>query len=107
MKRNILQSLLVALVFALLFPALWVGFLGQTSRTPIIEKTFTDNMSIQEREEWFAANSKPTSFSEHVKTLPRFISNHWRGYLQASVTIFIIIFSFNYSYLNIRARNKP
>ena len=107
MKKNILQSLLLALIVALLFPALWVGFLGQTSRTPTIEKSFTDNMSIEEREKWFEANSKPVGLYEHIKTLPRFISNHWRGYLQASVTIFIIIFSFNYSYLNIRAKNKP
>jgi len=71
MKKNILQSLLVALIVALLFPALWVGFLGQTSRTPTIEKSFTDNMTIEEREKWFEANSKPIGLYEHIKTLPR------------------------------------
>jgi len=107
MRKNVLQSLLVALIIALLFPALWVGFLGQTSRSPIIEKSFIDDMSIREREKWVDANSKPVSLLEHIKTLPRFITNHWRGYLQASVAIFIVIFSFNYSYLTIRVKNKP
>ena len=107
MKNHILQSLLVALIIALLFPALWVGFLGQTSRSPIIEKSFTDNMSAPEREEWIGKNSKPVGLLEHIKTLPRFITNHWRGYSQASVAIFIIIFGFNYSYLTIRVKNKP
>lgn len=107
MKNNILQSLLVALVISLLFPALWFGVLGETSRSPVIEKTFTDNMSTEEYDKWFSENSKTVDFFEHIQNLPFFISNNWRGYLQASVAIFVIIFSFNYSYLVLRGKNKP
>lgn len=107
MKNNIQQSLLVALVISLLFPALWFSVLGETSRSPVIEKTFTDSMSAEEHDKWFKENSKKVGFIEHIQNLPFFISKHWRGYLQASVTIFIIIFSFNYSYLVLRGKNKP
>jgi hypothetical protein len=50
MKNNILQSLLVALLISLLFPALWFGVLFETSRSPVLEKTLTYNMSTEEHD---------------------------------------------------------
>ena len=105
-NKTLIHSALIAIVIALLFPALWVGVLGESSRTPVVEKSFFNGMSESQRQEWINNNSKPEGFIEHIFGLPQFITNHWRGYLEASVTIFILVFVLSNAAFLGRSKNK-
>lgn len=107
-KKKLIQSAVVALALALLFPALWVGFLGESrSSTPVVEKQFMDSMTETERREWISENSTPNGFVEHILSLPQFFVSHWRGYLVASTGVFIVAFVLNSAFLLGGARNEP
>ena len=95
-----------AIAIAMLFQALWVGVLGESSRRPVVEKSFIDGVSESQRQEWINNNSKPEGFIGHIFGLPQFIANHWRDYLEASITIFIIVFAMNSAILLGRNKNK-
>lgn len=105
--KKFMQSALVAIVFALIFPALWVALTGDSSRTPVVEKQGMENMAEQERQKWISENSKPLSFVDHIKSLPHFIAAHWRGYLEASAGVFVIVFILNSAFLFGGRRNEP
>ena len=106
-KQKLGQSASVALVFALILPALWVSITGEISRTPVVEKQFIDSMPEVERKAWIAANSKPEGFVGRMKSMPSFIENHWRGYLGASTGVFLVVFVFNSAILLSGRRNEP
>ena len=107
-KKKLTQSVLVALAFAVIFPALWVAVLGEsTSSTPVVEKQFMDSMSEKEHREWISANTKSNGFVEHIKSLPQFFVAHWRGYLEASAGVFIVAFVLNSAFLLGGTRNEP
>jgi hypothetical protein len=38
-------------------------------------------------------------FFERLESLPRFVADHWRGYLEASAGIFIVVFVLNDAHL--------
>lgn len=84
-----------ALIVALVFPAIWLAVLGDTSQTPVMEKSFFDYMSEQQRTQWIEENSKPVGFFEHLKSIPSYISHEWEGYLKASIGIFLVVFVIN------------
>lgn len=105
--KKLLQSALVAIVFALVFPALWVAITGDSSRTPVVEKQFMESLTEEDRQRWISVNSKPLSFVDHVKSLPQFIAAHWRGYLEASAGVFVVVFILNSAYLMGGRRNEP
>lgn len=94
------RSIVVAAVIALLTPALWFVVTGETRRTPIIEKPFTDKMTETQRQEWVDRNSKPVSLWEHAKGTPQFIMDSWKGYLQVSVVVFLIVLILNSAFLS-------
>lgn len=95
-----IRSIVVAAIIALLTPALWFVVTGETKRTPIIEKTFTDKMTEAQRQEWIERNSKPVSLWEHAKGIPQFIVDSWRGYLQVSAVVFLIVLLLHSAFLN-------
>lgn len=95
-----IRSLVVAAVIALLAPALWFVITGETKRTPIIEKSLTDNMTEAQLNDWIEKNSKTVSFWEHVKGTLRFIADSWRGYLEASAVVFVILLVLNSAFLS-------
>ena len=47
------------------------------------------------------------SFFEHVKSTPRFIAEHWWGYIQTSFGVFVVIFVLNAAFLLGGMRNEP
>ena len=105
--KKLMQSALVAIVFALIFPALWVAITGDSSSTPVVEKQVMENMAEKERQKWISENSKPLSFVGHIKLLPHFIAAHWRGYLQASAGVFVVVFILNSAFLLGGRKNEP
>ena len=106
LRSPTLRSLVVAAVIALLAPALWFVITGETKRTPIIEKSFTDKMTDAQRREWIEKNSKPVSLWEHAKGTPRFIADSWRGYLEASSVVFVIVLVLNSAFVS-GGKNEP
>lgn len=94
------RSLVVAAVVALLAPALWFVITGEAKHTPVIDKSFTDRTPYAKRQEWIAKNSMPVSLWEHAKGTPRFVVDSWRGYLQASSVVFVIVLVLNSALLS-------
>ena len=90
------HSAAVALAIALLLPSAWVVFLSEVRQSSVITTTERDAMTEKEHEEWFEKNAKPASLLYRIKTIPRFIQNHWVGFLQATVAVFITVFLLNY-----------
>ena len=107
MKRKFKTSALVALIIALLFPAMWFIFTGSTTRTPIMEKGYIESMSYPDREKWLQDNSSPVSLFEHAKSTPRFIVNNWQGYIQTSIGAFVVVFVLNGAFIFGGRRNEP
>jgi len=105
--NKIIKSAIVAFTIALFIPAIWVVIMGSTSHSPIIEKQQLENMTIDEHQKWNQENMKPVGFIEHIKGVPLFISEHWRGYIQSSIIVFIIVFILNSAYLIGGIRNEP
>ena len=105
--KKLMQSALVAIAFAMIFPALWVALTGDSSRTPVVEKQVMESMAEQERQKWMSENSKPLSFVDHIKSLPHFIAAHSRGYLEASAGVFVVVFILNSAFLLGRRKNEP
>jgi hypothetical protein len=105
-RRLTLRSLVVALVVALVGPAMWFIVTGETSRTPTIAKSESDRMTDAQRKAWIAENAKPVSLWEHVKRIPAWAADHWQGYLEASGVIFLIVVVLNGAFL-IGAKRAP
>ena len=103
-RRLTLRSLVVAAVVALVAPAMWFIVTGETRRTPVIARSVTDKMTEQERAAWIAENAKPVSLWEHTKNTPEFIVENWRGYLQASIVIFLVVLVIDSAFLTGRKR---
>jgi hypothetical protein len=85
---------------------MWFIVTGETSRTPTIAKSVSDKMTDAERKTWFDQNVKRVSLWEHAKGTPRWIAEHWQGYLEASGVIFLIILVVNSAFL-IGAKREP
>jgi len=98
-KKSFCQSALIAIIVSLLVPALWLASTGTTSRTHEIEEGYLETMSESDRAVWLHKNTYEVGFIERIKGLPNLISNVWVGYLQASLVIFIIIFTLNVAFL--------
>jgi hypothetical protein len=94
-----LRSLVVAAVVALIAPAMWFVVTGETRRTPVIARSVSDKMTEQERAAWIAEHAKPVYLWEHAKNTPEFIVENWRGYLQASIVIFLVVLVINSAFL--------
>lgn len=86
----------MALAIALLLPAAWGAFLSEVRQSPVITATERDAMTVDKREAWFEKKAKPASVWYRIKTIPTFIINHWVGFLQATVAVFITLFLLNY-----------
>ena len=106
LRSPTIRSLVVAAVVAFLAPALWFVVTGETKRTPIVEKSVIDQMTDAQRQEWIHKNSTPVSLWEHAKGTPHFIVGSWRGYLQASAVVFIVVLVINSAFRS-GGRNEP
>lgn len=106
LRSPTIRSLVVAAVVAFLAPALWFVVTGETKRTPIVEKSVIDQMTDAQRREWIHKNSTPVSLWEHAKGTPHFIVGSWRGYLQASAVVFIVVLVINSAFLS-GGKNEP
>jgi hypothetical protein len=98
-REGLAKSAVVALIIGLLFPMGWIAFTGSTTRTPVVEKRGIEQMSEQQRQEWIAENPKAVGFVEHISSIPSSIADHWAGYLQAALGIFLVVFVLNRAYL--------
>ena len=104
MAKITVQSLIVALVIGLIAPFVWIVATGETRATPVIEKSFSDNMSEAQRQEWIAKNAKPTSFWGHVKSSIWYTTEAWKGYLEAAAVVFIFVFIANFAFLSYKEK---
>ena len=105
-RRLTLRSVVVSAIVALAAPAMWFIVTGETSRTPPITKSASNQMTDAERKAWIDKNAKPVSLWEHIKGTPSWITNHWQGYLEASGLIFLIVLIVNSAFL-IGAKREP
>ena len=80
-------------------PAMWFIVTGETRRTPVIARSVLDKMTEQERAAWIKENAKHASLWEHTKNTPDFILENWRGYLQASIVVFLVVLVINSAFL--------
>jgi len=101
-----LRSVLVAAVVALLSPALWFIVTGETYRTPTVETAMFAKMSQAQTEEWIDKHSTRVSIWEHAKGTPQFVVANWRGYIAASIGVFIVVLLLNVAFLA-RGRHEP
>lgn len=101
------KSAAIALIVALLFPALWQISFGEEKRSPIVEAGYIENMPDYERAQWLQENLKPVSTLERIKDMPAFVSKHWVGYLQASLGVFTVVFIISTACLLGGIKNAP
>lgn len=101
------KSAAIALIVALLFPALWQISFGEEKRSPIVEAGYIESMPEHERSQWLQENLKPVSTLERIKDMPAFVLKHWVGYLQTSLGVFIFVFIINTAYLLGGIKNVP
>jgi len=106
LRSPTIRSIVVAVVVGLLAPALWIVVTGETSRAPTVEKEFFEKMTDTERNKWMQNNAKPVTLWEHAKGVPQFIVDSWRGYLQASIAVFVVVFVLNSAFLS-GGRREP
>ena len=106
-RKKLKSSAITALVVSLLFPSAWYIVLGHSKRSPIVEKGYVESMPAKEREQWFLNNMETVGIFEHVKSTPKFILDNWRGYIQTSIGVFVLIFIFNSAFLLRSTRNEP
>ena len=106
-KNKLLKSVIISLIISMLFPVAWMLTMGEGKRSPIVEKGYVESLSFEEREKWFQENMKPVEIYERVISLPNTIYQFWRGYLQASIWIFILVFILNSAFLLGGVRNEP
>ena len=105
-KKTLKQSFIVATIISLFIPAAWLLVTGTSTRTAIVEKGFLEQMAQEEKTEWLKKNTYEASFIERAISLPRIIRYNVVGYLQASLVIFVFIFTLNLVYL-FNFKNNP
>ncbi|MEW8201964.1 MAG: hypothetical protein AB2697_23085 [Candidatus Thiodiazotropha endolucinida] len=106
-RKTLIKSGVSAVIIALVFPVIWLAVLGDTSKTPVMERRFFDSMPDQQRSQWIEENSKPVDFFEHLQSLPSFISQEWEGYLKASLGVFLVVFLINSVFMLMGRKGEP
>ena len=104
MAKIIIQSVIVALLVGLTVPFVWIVVTGETRATPVIEKSSSDNISETQHREWIAKNTKRTGFWEHLKSSAWYVTDAWKGYLEAAAIIFIFVLIANFAFLSYREK---
>ncbi|MEN8129358.1 MAG: hypothetical protein ABFS45_04025 [Pseudomonadota bacterium] len=101
-KQIIQRSVAVAFVLALIFPALWIAMTGKTWRSPVVEKGYVEQLTLNERTKWERENMKPASFIEHIAGVRSYIAAHPKGYIKTSFWVFVVVFIINGAILLVR-----
>jgi hypothetical protein len=105
-RRLTLRSIVVAVVVALVAPAMWFIITGETSRTPTIAKSESDRMTDAQRKAWIDENAKPVSLWEHVMGTPGWMAKNWLDYLEVSGVVFLVVLVINSAFLT-GAKREP